>query len=119
MGTVYTKPVIHSVSLSIYIAPWLGMVCFAALFAAALMHWQRTRHCCLLVLATAALLATLNAVARHIVFVLPGLILDSGTGKFDQRVLTALNWLPLVPIAVAAFGGIGAIHWAIQLKRRT
>jgi hypothetical protein len=91
------------------------------LVAAALIHWHRTRHWCLLALATGSLLVALSATAMQIVVSFHMRTLTFGAVVvFDPiLVLACIWWLRAFGEVVAGVGGIGAIHWAIKLRRRT
>jgi len=97
--------------------PWLQPVCLAIFIAAALLHWQRTRHWCLLALATGSLLVALGAIAGQMAWMYPDGQLASGAVKGNASLLTIAMWLSTCSMVVAAVGGIGAIHWAIKLRR--
>jgi tetratricopeptide (TPR) repeat protein len=85
----------RSTSSEIYFAlirylPWLEIVCLATLAAAAFLHWQRTRHWCLLTLAAGFLLMTVAGTAAQITqrLLRPGVVLPSGAVRFDTSLLT-------------------------------
>lgn len=61
-GLVHTAPA----HLAQRFMPWLTLACLAILFAAAFLHWLRTRHWCLLALATGSLVAALANIAMQI-----------------------------------------------------
>jgi hypothetical protein len=96
--------------------PWLFAVCLVILTAAALLHWQRTRHWCLLTLATGSLLVALGITAMQIA--LRQQVLPSGT----IRINTSLLWIGVrseaAGVVVLAVGGVGAILWAMRLRQR-
>ena len=97
--------------------PWLDVVCLVILLAAAYFHWQRTRHWCLLAMAVGSLLMALGAIAARIEL-RPPVKLASGAVKVDASLLTISMWVVASGVVVVAMGGIGAIHWAIRLRRR-
>ena len=105
-----------------YLMTWTQLVCLIILIAAAFLHWQRTRHWCLLALAIGSLLMTLGAISVEVIQELTNrtrpVTLASGAieYKFVMR-LTIWWWVEASGAAVAAVGGIGAIHWAIKLRR--
>jgi C4-dicarboxylate transporter len=112
---VLTTPV----SVVYRLLPWLDVVCLVILVVAALAHWQRTRHWCLLALATGSVLMAVGAIASQLVQMQlrPVEKLASGAVRFDTSLLTTLMWVVASGVVVAAVGGIGAIHLAIKLKR--
>jgi hypothetical protein len=88
------------------------------LLAAALLHWQRTRHWCLLAMAIGAFLIAVGATGIQIIQ--PQIHpekLASGAVAYNIRPLIIWMSLQTAGAGVAAMGGIGAIHWAIQLRR--
>ena len=97
--------------------PGLSTVCVAILFVAAFLHWQRTRHWSLLVLATGSLLiglCTLSTLA-----LLSGWWEALGApGWFFTSLVRIMPWLAACAHVIGAVGGIGAIHWAIRLRQR-
>lgn len=97
--------------------PWLQTVCLAVFIVAALLHWQRTRHWCLLALATGTLLMALGTIAGQLAWMYPDGKLASGAVKGNASLVTISMWLSTSSMVVAAAGGIGAIHWAIKLRR--
>ena len=111
------EPPIHAIPVSLRhrLMPWLFLACAAILFAAALLHWQRTRHWCLLTLAASSLLVALGAIAS-IVFLTMMEALHSGAIRGLERIW---EWLPVFGLAIGTVGGIGAICWAVRLRRRT
>lgn len=99
--------------------PWLYVACLAILVVAATLHWRRTRHWCLLALATGSLLVALANVAIQIgVDILLTLLPDSETITFGTILFDISQWFMAAGAVIAAAGGIGAIHWAIRLKQR-
>ena len=97
--------------------PWLDVVCLVILLAAAFLHWQRTRHWCLLALATGSLLMAVGAIASQIAQMqLRPEKLASGAVRVDASLLTVWMWVVASGVVVAAVGGIGAIHWAVRLR---
>jgi hypothetical protein len=98
------------------------LVCVAILFAAAFLHWQRTRHWCLLALTTGSLLAALGIIASLIHRILPveTLVetLPSGALRIDTTLLTVSGWLLTTGVIIGTVGGTGAIRWAIRLRQR-
>jgi hypothetical protein len=100
--------------------PWLFAVCLAILLVAAFLHWQRTRHWCLLTLATGSLLVMAGHIAVQITgkFLRPDVVLPSGTVEFDVSLITTLTWFIVAGTVFAVVGGIGAIQWAIRLRPR-
>jgi hypothetical protein len=91
---------------------WLGLICLLLFVVAAFLHWQRTRHWCLLALAIASFLAALGAIAPEI-----GMT-STGGSLHGSRSLIAIGALAdLFSLALATVGGIGAVHWAIRLRR--
>jgi hypothetical protein len=108
------------VYLAYRILPWVAVVCLGILVVAAVLHWQRTRHWCLLAMASGALLMAVCAVASRIVQMQlrPEAQLASGAVRFDTRLLASLTWLAVSGEVIAAVGGVGAIYWAISLRRR-
>ncbi len=100
------------------LATWLPLACMLILIAAALLHWQRTRHWCLLALAIGALLVAAGATGVQIIQ--PQIHpekLASGAITFNMRPLLFWIGLETAGKAVVAVGGISAILWAIQLRR--
>jgi hypothetical protein len=103
-----------------HITPWLGPVCAIILAVAALLHWQRARHWCLLTMGAGALVAALGAITCRIVqmqLLRPMATLTSEAVKFNTSLVTIWMWVVALGAVVAAVGGIGAIHWAIALRR--
>lgn len=103
-----------------HLMPWLDVACLIILLTAAFLHWQRTRHWCLLAMAIGSLLMALGAIAMQIDRLqwYPEVKLASGAVKLNTSLLTPLMWVVASGVVVAAVGGIGAIHWAITLRRR-
>lgn len=87
-----------------HVLPWLNLGCVLILVAAALLHWQRTRHWCLLTMASGALLIALSAIAMRIV------------PMKANRTMLLLSAVALGMVVVAV-GGVGAIQWALRLRR--
>jgi hypothetical protein len=93
---------------------WLGAICLLIFVVAAFLHWQHTRHWCLLALAIGSFLLALGAIAPRIgMMVFPG-----GSVQTIHSLITIGSWAGLCGVAVWTVGGIGAIHWAIRLRRR-
>ena len=107
-------------SLAVRLLPWLWLVCAAILLAAAVLHWRRTRHRCLLALAAASLLGVLGTAAGLVFRMHPAVEqLPSGAIRIDTSLATAGEWLMISGLIIGAVGGIAAIHWALMLRRRT
>jgi len=97
---------------------WMPLLCEVILFAAAFLHWRRTRHWCLLALAIGVLLMTLGAIGMRIMELQAHPVKHaSGTVTFKVELLRLWMWLTASGAVVAAVGGVGAIHWAIKLRR--
>lgn len=112
---MHTAPA-HLVDL---ITPWVSLTCFAILTAAAFLHWGRTRHWCLLALATGSLLAVLAMFGMQItVTVLSGQWRDLDALGFATSVLRIWQWFMVAGVVIAAAGGIGAINWAMKLRQQ-
>ena len=90
--------------------PWSQEVCLVILIAAALVHWQRTRHWCLPALATSAILVALSALANKIAWMYPDHTLASGAVYGNESLLLTSVWLQVFSQVVAVVGGIGAIQ---------
>lgn len=115
IAAIQTAPV-HLVDR---LTPWLYLVCLAILCTAALLHWRRTRHWCLLALAIGSFLATFASLATQITLaVVMGHGLDLSPIEFALRLARIWQWFMLAGIAIAAVGGIGAIHWALWPRQR-
>ena len=102
-----------------FVTTWLPVACMIILLVAALLHWQRTRHWSLLAMAIGALLIAVGATAVQIIQ--PQLRPEkraSGAVAFDVRPLMFWMSLETSGAGVAAVGGIGAVLWAIKLRRR-
>jgi len=101
---------------------WPLLVCVVNLFAAAFLHWQRTRHWCLLALATGSFSAALGTTALliHRMLALEMFVktLPSGEVRIDTTLLTIGEWLIVSGLVIGTVGGIGAIRWAIRLRQR-
>jgi hypothetical protein len=109
---VFAATLTAPVSFIYRLIPWLEVVCLIMLLAAASLHWRRTRHWCLLALATGALLMAMGAIAMQI-----AQMLASGAMSFDKSLRTIPMWVVASGVVVAAVGGVGAVHWAIRLRR--
>jgi len=96
--------------------PSLDAVCCVILFVAAFLHWHRTRHWSLLVLATGSLVTALSAICSLVIFSTWLLTALSAPPAFIRILLAMLPWFLVFGLVVAAIGGIGAIHWAISLR---
>jgi hypothetical protein len=102
------------------VVPWLSAGCGAILAVAALLHWQRTRHWCLLTMAVGAILMILAGLAMQITMMqVTPVVLPSGAMKLDARWLTVWQWLVVFGEIIVAIGGLGAIKWAIGLRQRS
>jgi len=91
--------------------PWLYAVCLVILLVAAFLHWQRTRHWCLLTLATGSFLVTAAIVGQQVLrdFV----VLPSGAIQIDTSLRMIWDLLIVAGVVVAIVGGVGTTHWAI------
>jgi hypothetical protein len=122
IAEIVLRPPIHSfpAGFAAVYTPWLILGCGAILSAAALIHWQRSRHWCLLALAMGALLSAIGALAQLAFRVnLSMTELPSGDIRLDTTLLSIGVWLLISGLVVGATGGIGAIHWGLRLRRRT
>jgi len=123
LADVVLGPPVHTVPLSFgqRLTPWLSLACLAILFAAAFLHWQRTRHWCLLALATGSLLlalgATVTLAIQLQVLHVPVEPLPSGAVRFDTSLLTMSTCLVASGVIIGTVGGIDAIQLAIRLRQ--
>ena len=114
----------HTAPLSLWqrLMPWPSLVCLVILSAAAFLHWQRSRHWCLLALATGSLLAALGVLVTLLILMrllhVPVETLPSGAVKIDTSLHRISEWLAACGLIIGTVGGIGAICWAIKLRRR-
>jgi hypothetical protein len=112
-SNAYTAPF----SLAQRFVFWLSPAYLAILLAAAFLHWQRTRHWSLLALATGSLLLALGAIST--LALLRGWLGALGAPYwFVTNLVNISPWLTASAQVIAAVGGIGAIHWAIGLRKR-
>jgi len=99
---------------------WITPILFVILFAAAVIHWRRTRHWCLLALALSVLLTAGGIVARDVA--MKPLIghtaeeINSGSVRMNQILFMIGGWLSICGDLAAVVGGIGAIIWAFRQK---
>ena len=122
LGDIELGPAINRIpmSLAVRLLPWLWLVCAAILFAAAVLHWRRTRHRCLLAMAAASLLGVLGTIAGLVSRMHPVVEqLPSGAIRIDTSLATAGQWLMMSGMIIGAVGGVAAIHWALTLRRCT
>jgi hypothetical protein len=124
LADVVLGPPVHTAPLNFgqRLMPWLSVVCLAILFAAAFLHWQRTRHWCLLALATGSFLLTLGATVTLAIQMqllhVPVETLPSGAVRIDTSLLTISTCLVASGVIIGTMGGIGAIRLAIRLRQR-
>jgi hypothetical protein len=97
----------------------LHIACLSTLLTAALLHWRRTKHWSLLAMGTGSLLMLLGGIASQIAQMRQRpQRLASGALWVDASVMAISLWIVAAGSLVATIGGIGAIRWAIQSKRR-
>jgi hypothetical protein len=113
LATIYSTQAMLAM-LTFFIPPLLMLL----LFVAALLHWRRTRHWCLLALAIAPFLVGIGNVAGHVAQLpLRGHTIremGSGSVRVSQSLMTVSQVLICCGLLVAAVGGIGAIIWALK-----
>ncbi len=118
----HTAPLSYSSYIVVRFVPWLLAACLVILVVAAFLHWKRTRHWCLLTLGLGALLAVAGIIAGQIIPMLMLLCLHAAESVETIRLYTNMSmiWSALSALgaAVALVGGIGAIHWAMKLRRQ-
>ncbi len=95
---------------------WLSVVCSGVLVIAAVLHWQRTRHWCLLALAAGSFLTGLGAVST---LALANGWLAIASLNVISTLVRSLTWSAVFAQVVATVGGVGAIHWAFRQRRRS
>ena len=95
---------------------WMPLLSEVILFVAAVLHWRRTRHWCLFALAIGVLLVTLGAIGMQIME-LQAHPVKHASGMVTFKVELLPLWMEASGAVVAAVGGIGAIFWAIKLRR--
>jgi hypothetical protein len=100
---------------------WLVPAFLLIFVIAAFLHWQRTRHWCLLAMAAGPLLMALGTIAARIgEMPIYGHTMEeiaSGSVRPVQVLMTIATWASFCGFALAAVGALGAIHWAIKLRR--
>ena len=119
---------VSAVDLSywLYIAlrfwPWMELICLLVLLAAAFLYWRHTRHWCLLALTIGSFLAALGMIAQEIGKMLfhghIATLIASGSVQSGQNLAAIGWWAVFCGVVVGIAGGIGAIHWAIRLRRQ-
>ncbi len=116
--------VTHTVNVSLQrVVWWVVPAVMLILAVAALLHWRRTRHWCLAVLALSAFLMTLGLIAGRLgEWPMRGATIEeiaSGRRAPIQWLMSLGQWFAALGFVLSGIGGIGAILLAARRKTET